>query len=92
MIIFLKPKYLRAIETIKRTIVQKEFPLMMISTKLGISIKDVQTLIRAAGFDAEKLMSKERDEFKDSFGKWQQKSRLAWHDSLRAERTRCELI
>jgi hypothetical protein len=49
-------------------------------------------LIRAAGFDPEKLSAKERDEFKNSFGKWQQKSRLAWHDGLRAERTRCELI
>lgn len=42
----------------------------MLSSKLGISIQDCESLVKACGYDPTNLMSRERDEHKDSFGKW----------------------
>lgn len=71
MIYFLKPKYLSAVQTFKARFVQKEFPLQMLSQKLGISLQDSESLVSACGYDPMNIMSKDREEFKDSFGKWQ---------------------
>ncbi len=67
MIIFLKDKYLRCIETIKKGLGPLAWPIDLIASQLNLSVEDVNTLIEACGFVS---TDKRQEDYKDSFGKW----------------------
>jgi hypothetical protein len=88
MIIFLKQKYLRGIETIKKGLGPRPWPLDLVASQLNLSLEDASSLVEACGF----ISTDKREEYKDSFGKWMQTSRLTHHDLKRNQRTRQQIM
>ena len=67
-------------------------PLKLLSDKCGISIDDCIALYRANGHDIVKNAKIEGIDRQTAFGKWRQKHPLLWHDKLRADRLRRDLM
>ena len=91
MIIFLKDKCFRTAGMFHNHF-KPAVPLQLLSDKCAISTDDCVAMYRASGLDIRKNERLPDIDKQTAIGKWRQKHPLLWHDKLRADRLRQDLM
>jgi hypothetical protein len=63
-----------------------------VAPSIGLSEEETVSLVKACGWNIEDFTKNRSPDWREHFQKWRQQSPLGWHDVLRANRLRRDLM